>query len=101
MSTGPSSEKRWPEATNYAEAGRLSSAYREHSKDGPVSDGYDDADAFYRALTVHLRVSEQLIALAQVHATLAVADELRAFRESGREIGLAGLSPGARRDLLP
>lgn len=94
-------EKRWPQATNYEEAGRLRLAYTtalEQLGDQPHSQSNERA---WRTAVYRQRNAEALLALAQMHATLAVADELRAARESAREIGMAGLSPGARRDLLP
>lgn len=78
-------EEKWPKLSHYAEACRLRTAYAD-----AVSNDPDLAPRLGHLMT-----------LAQLHATLAVADELRETRQSAREIGLAGLPPGARRELLP
>lgn len=87
-------EKRWPQATNYEEAGRLRLAYTtalEQLGDQPHSQSNERA---WRTAVYRQRNAEALLALAQMHATLAVADELRANRERMRLPGGRGYGTG-------
>lgn len=72
-------EWRWPEATNYEEALRLRIAYEEAL--GVLN--REPAPSWQGRLYAQ-RNAEALLALAQMHATLAVADEVREARERMR-----------------
>lgn len=94
MSTAPTArtdgQAPWPKATNYAESMRLLAAYRDM-----IDDPHWDATDPEKLVRM-----TALLGLAHVHSNLAVADELREAGESARQIGLAGLSPAARREVL-
>lgn len=80
--------ERWPQATNYAEAERLSRLYRSALSDlekggiPAVGDqiGYRRYDILQRHLTLILQ-------LAQLHATLANVDVMRSTLELERYRG--------------
>lgn len=77
---------RLRELNNAEEAVRFRIAYKSFIGRPPDRDSHTDAE-YFRLMTVHQRSAADLLALAQVHATLAVADEIRAFRERYRAPG--------------
>ena len=70
-------EKRWPEATNYEEAARLRNAYQ-HALGMLNREGYPTTVNGWHECFYAQRNAEALLSLAQMHATLALADEVRA-----------------------